>query len=297
MKVFDVNLDLLREHSALVGSRIDLVQLSGGNTSYKNKTKLWVKGSGFSLKNALGENIFAELDLLSISASKDLLETEDFHRFCLNKVSPSIETNFHIILKSPFVTHVHSLGAIALGVLTAETRSRFSNDDAIFVPYVRPGVALGRAIQATRGHQTKTLVLQNHGAIFAGNSGQEIEDKIDGFEASVKVYFALQKPNSNFPDWVEILISGVLTPDEAVFLGRKPFIRSEQSVKNSVAIDSSGILIFPEGFTNSRIEMANFYVRVAKLIEKKSLVSYLSAAEVDSILGWDKEKIRIAMAE
>jgi hypothetical protein len=43
--------------------------------------------------------------------------------------------------------------------------------------------------------------------------------------------------------------------------------------------------------------MANFYVRVAKLIEKKSLVSYLSIAEVDSILDWDKERLRIAMAE
>jgi rhamnose utilization protein RhaD (predicted bifunctional aldolase and dehydrogenase) len=280
-----------------VGSEIDLVQLSGGNTSFKNNSKLWVKGSGFILKNALSENIFAELDLLDISASKDFLAIEDFQDFCLNKVSPSIETNFHILLRSPYVTHVHSLGAISIGILTSEIRSKFLSSDVSFVPYVKPGVALARAIQATSGHQSKTLVLQNHGAIFTGNSGKEIEVKVQAFESSVKVYLALQKSEPNFPDWSEILISGVLTPDEAVFLGRKPFVRSEEAVKDSVCINTQGDLLFPEGFSNDRIAMANFYVRVAKLIEKKSLVSYLSIAEVDSILDWDKERLRIAMAE
>jgi hypothetical protein len=39
--------------------------------------------------------------------------------------------------------------------------------------------------------------------------------------------------------------------------------------------------------------MANFYVKVAKSIEKKSKVSYIPQKEVEFLLNWEKEKIRI----
>ena len=82
-----------------------------------------------------------------------------------------------------------------------------------------------------------------------------------------------------------------------MFLGGKPFERSEKVLLNSVGINSNGELLFPEGFTSDRIELARFYVRVAKLIERKTQINYLPEKEVHELLGWDKEKIRIAMAE
>jgi hypothetical protein len=113
----------------------------------------------------------------------------------------------------------------------------------------------------------------------------------------VKEHFDSMVEFSQFPDWVEILVSGVLTPDEAVFLGKFPFVKSEVVVSQSIAINKSGNLLFPEGLSNDRVEMANFYARVAKLIGKKTPVSYLPNSEVESLLRWDKEIRRIEMAK
>jgi hypothetical protein len=89
----------------------------------------------------------------------------------------------------------------------------------------------------------------------------------------------------------------VLTPDEAVFLGKEPFINSDSHSKNSVSINAFGELIFPENFSQDRIEMAYFYARLAKLIDKKAKVEYLQNIEVEALLGWDKEIRRIEMAD
>jgi rhamnose utilization protein RhaD (predicted bifunctional aldolase and dehydrogenase) len=294
--VADLNLDSLREHSFRIGQNIDLVQISGGNTSYKTHSRLWVKGSGYCLKNALKNDIFAEVDLSKLS-DEIIFEVEDFTPYCLNEISPSIETNFHILLNSPFVTHLHSLGAISIGLSEGSIHTRFLESEASFLTYVRPGVNLARAIQMVNGHQAKILILQNHGAIFSGSTCREIELKIQNFELEVKDYFESLEPQFSFPNWIEILVAGVLTPDEAVFLGRKPFVESNISVADSVSINSDGELLFPETFSQDRIEMATFYVRVAKLIEKKTEVSYLPIEEVDSLLSWDKEKNRIELAK
>jgi hypothetical protein len=58
-----------------------------------------------------------------------------------------------------------------------------------------------------------------------------------------------------------------------------------------------GELLFPDGFSSDRTDLAKFYVRVAKLIEGKTQVSYLPKKEVNELLGWDKEQVRITMAK
>jgi hypothetical protein len=45
------------------------------------------------------------------------------------------------------------------------------------------------------------------------------------------------------------------------------------------------------------MELAKFYVRVAKLIQRKTQVDYLTEKEVNQLLSWDKEQIRIALAK
>jgi hypothetical protein len=89
----------------------------------------------------------------------------------------------------------------------------------------------------------------------------------------------------------------VLTPDEGVFLGKVPFIKSEIPHGNSVSINAFGEVVFPKNFSEDRIQMAHFYVRLAKLIEKKTQVSYLESSEVNALLGWNKEIHRMEMAD
>jgi rhamnose utilization protein RhaD (predicted bifunctional aldolase and dehydrogenase) len=286
----------LKDHSVFLGSNPDFVQAAGGNTSWKNGSTVWVKGSGKRLKDAQAEDIFSVIDFSALTEDV-IVRTQDFSALVSNSTSPSIEANFHILIKNDYVTHLHSLGAISISVSGENVRSRISDSDISFVPYARPGVDLAKAILKTDMFQENILVLQSHGVIFSGSTCSQIENKVKIFESAMKNLFEKLEQEPLFPNWVQILVSGVLTPDEAVFLGRKPFVESEISMTDSVSINSNGQLLFPEKFSQDRIEMASFYMRVAKLIEKKTHVTYLPIEEVNSLLGWDKEKTRIAMAK
>jgi hypothetical protein len=158
-------------------------------------------------------------------------------------------------------------------------------------------VDLAQAIRKTSKYQENILVLQNHGVIFSDSSCLRIEKQLERFENSIRDLFASLNEIPQLPDWIEILVSGVLTPDEAVFLGKTPFVKSEIKDSNSIAINKSGDLLFPQNLTTDRIELAHFYVRVAKMISKKTLINYLPNSEVESLLGWDKELKRIEMAK
>jgi rhamnose utilization protein RhaD (predicted bifunctional aldolase and dehydrogenase) len=286
----------LKAHSVNVGSNSDLVQASGGNTSWKSDKTVWVKGSGKRLKDAVSEEIFSSINYSALTQD-EVLACEDFSNLILNDIPPSIEANFHILLKANFVTHLHSLGSIALGVSRRSYDYRNLNHEVRFVPYARPGVELVNAIYRTEGFTDNILILQNHGVIVSGQESFEIEKKIEKLERNIHEFFEKIPENNSFPSWIEILTSGVLTPDEAVFLGAKPFVKSEEPFPNSVGINSNGELLFPDGFSSDRTDLAKFYMRVAKLLERKTKVYYLPAKEVHELLGWDKEQIRIAMAE
>jgi len=296
MKTENVNLNLLMEHSTRIGLDSNLVQLYGGNTSFKNGSRMWVKGSGFALSQALSGPIFSEIVIDKISPECPS-EIEDFQDLCLNDIAPSIETNFHLLIEAPYVTHLHSLGSVSLGISSPSTYLRSLRSDILLIPYARPGLDLAKAIKKVSNLPSQILVLQNLGVIFAGESCEQIEKSIYGFESNVKKYIGSLATNAKFPNWVEILVSGVLTPDEAVFLGKKPFAISEVPLTESVSISTSGEILFPKSFSHGRIELARFYVRVAKLIERKTDISYLPQEEIDFLLGWDKEKNRISMAK
>ena len=285
----------LKNHSVLIGSNPDLVQASGGNTSWKIGSSIWVKGSGKRLKDAWVEDIFSNLNFKTLTED-EITTCQDFSELTANSISPSIEANFHILIKSEFVTHLHSLGAISVSVADEIVRSKILDSGISFVNYSRPGVDLAQAIKATSKFQENVLVLQNHGVIFSDSSCTRIEKKIEIFENRIRNLFENLNEEPQLPNWIEILVSGVLTPDEAVFLGKTPFIKSDVQVRDSISISNSGELIFPNNLSNDRIEMAHFYVRIAKMISKKTEVNYLSTIEVESLLGWDKEIKRIEMA-
>lgn len=285
----------LKNHSVLIGSNPDLVQASGGNTSWKIGSSIWVKGSGKRLKDAWVEDIFSNLNFKTLTEDK-ITTCQDFSELTANSISPSIEANFHILIKSEFVTHLHSLGAISVSVADEIVRSKILDSGISFVNYSRPGVDLAQAIKATSKFQENVLVLQNHGVIFSDSSCTRIEKKIEIFENRIRNLFENLNEEPQLPNWIEILVSGVLTPDEAVFLGKTPFIKSDVQVRDSISISNSGELIFPKNLSNDRIEMAHFYVRIAKMISKKTEVNYLPTIEVESLLGWDKEIKRIEMA-
>ena len=59
----DIEIKKFLYASQKIGNDINLVQGSGGNTSYKDGNILNIKASGLKLKNSLKENIFVKLNL------------------------------------------------------------------------------------------------------------------------------------------------------------------------------------------------------------------------------------------
>jgi len=287
----------LSDHAFRIGLDVNLVQAAGGNTLWIDKGTMLIKASGKRLSDANFENIFCTIDYKTLNKS-EIVETEDFSKLAQGVLTPSIETNFHLLISQPYVTHLHSLGSIALGLIQNDkVRSYLASKKIVSIPYARPGVALARVIERFENFKSNVLLLKNHGIVFSGESINQIEVLIQNFETESRAFLDSLPLVESLPDWIQILTGGVLTPDEGVFLGKVPFIKSEIPHENSVSINAFGVVVFPKHYSEDRIHMAHFYVRLAKLIEKKTEVSYLESSEVDALLGWDKEIHRIDMAD
>ena len=108
----------LIEISQFYGKDNRFVIAGGGNTSYKNSEKIWVKASGSALAT-ITEDGFAILDRAKLNPmsekkySEDSVEREnqvknDLKDATLSKGKrPSVETSMHNVIDYPFVVHLH----------------------------------------------------------------------------------------------------------------------------------------------------------------------------------------------
>ena len=100
------------------GSDPRFVIAGGGNTSYKNAEKLWVKASGFamatitedgfavldrSLLNPMGEKVYS-----SDTAEREEQVKNDLAAACITKNRrPSVETSLHNAMSAAYIVHTH----------------------------------------------------------------------------------------------------------------------------------------------------------------------------------------------
>ena len=158
----------------------------GGNTSYKDADRLWVKASGHALAT-ITEDGFAVLDRSLLNPmgekrySSDVAEREaqvknDLANACLTKDRrPSVETSLHNCMEAAFVVHLHP--TLVNGLMCsakAETLCEELFPEAIYVAYTDPGYTLFKkvydkikAYRKEKGCEPKVIFLQNHG-IFVG---------------------------------------------------------------------------------------------------------------------------------
>jgi len=200
-------LDNLIEISRFYGADHRFVIAGGGNTSYKNAEKIWVKASGFALAT-ITEDGFAVLDRAKLTVlseriySDNAVEREeqvknDLAAATLTKGRrPSVETSMHNVIDFSYVVHLHpTLVNGLMGSQQAEAGLyKLFGKKALYIPYTDPGYVLFKkveqAIQAYRaefGEEPAVIWLQNHG-IFAG------ADSIDGIKAIyAQVFDTLEK--------------------------------------------------------------------------------------------------------
>ena len=191
------------------GADARYVIAGGGNTSYKDAEKLWVKASGHALAT-IDEDGFAVLDRSKLNpmgekaysadvAAREAQVKEDLAAACLTQGRrPSVETSLHNCMGFAYVVHLHPtlVNGLMCSVKAAETCAELF-PDALYIEYTDPGYTLFKKVydriqawKATRGSEPQVIFLQNHGVFVGADSTEEI-DRIyggimDRLEARVK---------------------------------------------------------------------------------------------------------------
>lgn len=180
--------------SRYYGQDTRYVIAGGGNTSYKNDEKIWVKASGAALATITTEG-FAVLDRAklagmaekSYSADPDLREEEvkkDLEKATLTKGRrPSVETSLHDAINWPFVVHLHPTAVNGLlCALDAEQKVKeLFGEKSLYVRYTDPGYVLFKkvndqieAYRETHREEPKVIWLENHGIFVGARTTEEI---------------------------------------------------------------------------------------------------------------------------
>lgn len=327
--------------SARLGSDPLLIQGAGGNTSIKVGPSMWVKASGKWLRDSLALPIFLALDrqaALEQFLSGDA-ELRDWSGPA--NLRPSIETLLHVCLPQRVVLHLHSINTLAVAVSQHGCRQlekKLNGLDWRWIPYVKPGLPLAHAIHSSLGSGgcPDVFVLQNHGLVVAGESPDSAEGLLEEVENRLRVEPGLpalpemdddlhqlaspiawkfpKHPEVHFlgrdPLAFEIVTSGVLCPDQAVFLGARSLIlRSGEDPAKALSrykdecgtdpayliVDGHGVLVSPS-ITQGAEEMLMSLALLTMRVLPETTVSYLSEGDVGALLDWEPEKYRQATA-
>ena len=201
----------------------------GGNTSYKNEEKLWVKASGHALAT-ITEDGFAVLDRALLNEmgekaySQDTAVREeqvknDLAVACVTKDRrPSVETSLHNCMGFAFVVHLHpTLVNGLMCSVNAEAACREMFPDALYIEYTDPGYTLFKkvydrikAYKAANGKEPQVIFLQNHGIFVGGDTTAEIEgiysEVLGKIEAKVA---ALPQGEAEIPDNVTEIVPAI----------------------------------------------------------------------------------------
>lgn len=310
--------------SARLGADPMLVQGSGGNTSIKLAGTLWVKASGKWLADAEREPIFVPVALAAVRAAiRDGAEDPvSAHVAPGTALRPSIETTLHALLPHPVVVHLHSIHTLA-AVVRADGREfaaeRLRGLRWAWVPYAQPGLPLTRVVAALRGDDTDVLLLENHGLVVgaadcaaAARSVEEVEARfaagaraaaapdLDAL-ASVAARLGMRLPHDPRvhdlavdPTSLRIVRSGVLFPDQVVFLGPVVAIGALREEAPFALFPGQGVLVRPTITAGQEALLEGLASMVQRLPETVPAAT-LPAPEVAVLAGWEAERYRIAL--
>lgn len=307
----------LNRHAAAIGSDVRLVQGAGGNLSGKDGDLVWVKASGTRLAEAEQRPIFVGVD--GPRARQEVLVAEDLRHVVVELADerasrPSIETALHVLLPHRFVFHVHAVGAVAAGVRRdpGDALARLEKvAPARWVPYAKPGIALARAVLAAAEDAGSSpelvFLLGNHGLLTAAATADRARELVDECERALRRVeptspavpsdgdpAVLVPPGSLTAEGARVLCGGVLTPDEAVFLGRRPFGEDFRDGCTAV-VTADGAVLVRDALSADAREIASSMVQVALQADPGSAVHYLDDDEVTALVDWEAEKWRRAM--
>jgi rhamnose utilization protein RhaD (predicted bifunctional aldolase and dehydrogenase) len=318
-----------------VGNNRLLVQGAGGNTSFKSKDKMYIKASGKWLSNSLIEDIFVPVNFNKIRENiinnlKNPLEKSIEGK---NDLRPSIETTLHALMNHKVVLHLHPVDLLSWVIREdAEEKLRkiLKGLNWEWIPYAKPGKDLTNEVcKVTKENQKDILVLGNHGLVIGGDSCKDVLILMQQVLERCKVNIEILdlNPGSQLAEFAKLLGmrlpkfnlvhslainkkmficcakgSGVLYPDQAVFLGAKmncfSNINPDLTIKNIydqqpefALIEGQGVLL-KEDANPILDEMLLCHSETLMRANLATKLRYLKDNEVAELLNWEPEKYR-----
>ena len=190
------NLEKLINMSQKFGQNPDYIIAGGGNSSFKDDEKMWVKASGTSMANiaedgfvCLDRNkmkVISEKQYSANSSEREQEVKQDLQNSILfpEGKRPSVEASMHEIINWAFVMHTHP--TLVNGVLCAknskEVIAELFGDEVVYVPYTDPGYVLFKDVmialnkfKAEKSMEPHIIFLENHGVFVGADNCDEID--------------------------------------------------------------------------------------------------------------------------
>ena len=211
--------DKLVELSRKYGGDNRYVIAGGGNTSYKDASRLWVKASGHALATIDADG-FAVLDRTvlgkmgtkeypSDTARREECVKYDLAAACITRDRrPSVETSLHDCIDAAYVVHLHPTAVNAL-TCSEEAQARCAElfPEALYVPYTDPGYTLFKKVydllgawKAAKGRQPEVIILQNHGIFVGADTPEEVERIYDGVMSKLEAVLPTLPEGESAPE-------------------------------------------------------------------------------------------------
>jgi rhamnose utilization protein RhaD (predicted bifunctional aldolase and dehydrogenase) len=231
--------DLIRV-SRLFGSDPSYVLAGGGNTSFKNEEKIWIKASGISLAT-IDEHGFVSLSREKLKLvsqrtySQDPLIREnevkaDLHDAIVSPkvLRPSVETSLHDLISYRYVVHTHptKVNGLMCAQKAEENCREMYGEKALFIPYTDPGYILFKVVAEgirkyteKNGSQPKLIFLENHGVFVGADTTAEIETLYAELMAVIQAKLRFPIPATEKSGITSIILDQVeqLNPDFSGF--------------------------------------------------------------------------------
>jgi rhamnulose-1-phosphate aldolase/alcohol dehydrogenase len=186
-------LEALAYRSNLFGRDRAVANYGGGNTSTKARERthtgrevdvLWVKGSGSDLATIRAEQFtgFKLEEVLPLEQREEMSDEEMVSYLASCQLAPtmprgSIETLLHAFVPHPHVDHTHpdAINMICCSEGGEELAAECFGDEAVWIPYIRPGFTLSRQVgEAVRNNpNTRFVLLAKHGLVTWGETHEE----------------------------------------------------------------------------------------------------------------------------
>ena len=295
-----------QELSTAVSSDYTFVQGGGGNVSIKTDKDLIVKASGTRLSEATTSMGFV---VLNQEVAKECIKAGASLQQALAAGSPngrpSIEAPLHVECGGKYVVHIHSVGAIAIGLI--EDGFAFCAEEGWqYVEYVLPGEPLLSALKSSENFSSPAgvSILANHGLLVWETSLEDCIERVAQAENKCRNYFAGKNSSQNIDEikngidlenneilnfgslisdqWLRFISKNTLFPDQAIFLSGVKF---ENLIQDNLLLNIKPLSM-------DQREMLKLLHLLGKILRPEDCKRPLSTSEVSTLLGLDSEKYR-----